>query len=165
MELTLEKAARTDAEAVRALIRARIAWMDERGINSWNRSNYLETYPASHFEACAERGELHVCRGTDGALMGALILLEEDTRWSGRPAARAYYIHTLVTALDAPHGTGRALLETVETMARRAGKTCVRLDCKAANAPLNDFYAALGYERAGECREGAYHGVLREKKV
>lgn len=165
MELTLEKAARADVEAVRGLIRARIAWMDERGIDSWNRSSYLETYPASHFEASAARGELRVCRGADGALLGALILLEEDERWSGCPTARAYYVHTLVTALDAPHGTGRALLEAVEAMARRAGKTCVRLDCKAANAPLNDFYASLGYERAGECREGAYRGVLREKKV
>lgn len=154
-----------DIEPVRDLIRGRIAWMDARGLHGWNSLDYLGMYPVAYFEAHARAGRLLLHRGAAGALDGALILLTEDALWASQPAARAYYVHNLVTAVDAPHGAGRALLALVEERARGEGLACVRLDCMRENASLNRFYEALGYRIVGECAEGEYRGFLREKRL
>lgn len=165
MNDTLERAALDDIEPIRDLIRGRIAWMNARGLDGWNRLDYLGMYPVEYFEAHARAGELYVHRDAAGELDGALILLEADTLWAAQRPARAYYVHNLVTAVNAMRGAGRDLLALVERRAGREGRDCVRLDCMVENASLNRFYDALGYAVVGECAEGEYHGYLREKRL
>ena len=56
---TFRRAAAGEAEQVFDLIRQRIAWMDERGIQQWNHPGYLRRYPLDYFRQCAEEGQLY----------------------------------------------------------------------------------------------------------
>ena len=46
---TFRRAVAGEAEQVFDLIRQRIAWMDERGIQQWNHPGYLRRYPLDYF--------------------------------------------------------------------------------------------------------------------
>ena len=97
---SIQQAQPADAAAVLELIKARIRWMDEQGIRQWNTTGYLEAYGLDYFMQAARQGVLYVFRPPQGSIQGAVILLEEDPRWSdGAPAC---YVHNLVTACGVP---------------------------------------------------------------
>lgn len=152
-----------EADRIVELVRARIAWMDREGLRSWNTSDYLNVYPPAYYEDRARQGRLFgLVRVSDGAVVCAGVLLEEDERWpDGLPAV---YVHHLVSALDA-RGTGCLFLARTEDWARRRGLDRLRLDCYVGNQGINAYYEALGYLPAGTCADGPYHGTLREKRI
>ena len=80
---TFRRAAAGEAEQVFDLIRQRIAWMDERGIQQWNHPGYLRRYPLDYFRQCAEEGQLYALWTECGALAAGAVVLEEDPRWAG----------------------------------------------------------------------------------
>ena len=164
MDGMFQLASERDVPHIYALIRTRIAWMDDQGIESWNKTGYLDRFPEAYFLEKCRAGELYVLRGPDGALHGAVVLLSEDRRWDGLPPAHAYYLHNLVSAPDA-HGAGRTILRSVETLAHQNGKDVLRLDCIRGNDAINRFYERAGYLACGECTDGPYHGILREKRL
>lgn len=164
MNGVFQRASECDVPHIYALIRTRIVWMDERGLEGWNKTGYLNRYPESYFFKKCRAGELYVLRGTENALHGAVTLLTEDKRWDGLPPAHAIYLHNLVSAPDA-HGAGRTILHDVEILARETGKEALRLDCICNNKALNYFYECAGYLACGECADGSYHGILREKRL
>lgn len=159
-----QRASECDVPHIYALIRNRIAWMDDQGIESWNTTGYLDRFPEAYFLEKCHAGELYILRGADGALHGAVVLLTEDRRWDDLPPAHAYYLHNLVSAPDA-HGAGRTILHDVEILARETGKEALRLDCIRSNEVINRFYEQAGYHACGECADGPYHGILREKQL
>ena len=153
-----------EAEVVYHLIEQRIHWMDENGISGWNKTDYLHYYPLRYFQQQCAAGQLYVLASDAGQVQGAVILLEEDVRWAEFAPAAAFYVHNLVSALDA-HGAGAAILAGTEALAREKGKQFVRLDCAENNAALNRFYEAAGYLPRGKCTDGPYYGILREKAL
>ena len=74
-----------EGDAALELIRRRVAWMDEKGIDQWNRSGYLNYYPAEFFRREAEAGRLYFLYGAAGERMACAVLLEEDERWEDHP--------------------------------------------------------------------------------
>ena len=167
-----------EAEEIFALIDARIRWMDEMGIEQWNKSDYWKCYPRSYyFDAIGER-KLYVVKEADcdrscgeegreedgrcGRIAAAVVLRDADGRWPDD--GRALYVHNLVTALDAG-GAGAALLRFCERLAAERGKEFLRLDCAASNRRLNDYYEEQGYTLRGNVSDGAYAGNLREKAL
>ena len=46
-----------------------------------------------------------------------------------------------------------------------AGKEVLRLDSQKVNDDLSRYYEALGYPAVGECIDGAYVGIKREKTL
>ena len=160
----LQLACEYDVPHVFQLIRQRIAWMDEQGIKSWNKTNYLARFPESYFFEKCRAGELYVLHEADRALHGAVVLLTEDSRWNTLPPAHAYYLHNLVSAPNT-HGAGRRILCDVEVLACKNGKDVLRLDCIRGNEAINRFYERAGYVACGECMDGPYHGILREKRL
>ena len=76
--------------------------MDEQGIESWNKTNYLARFPESYFFEKCHSSELYV-------LHEAAVLLTEDSRWNTLPPAHAYYLHNLVSAPNM-HGASRRIL-------------------------------------------------------
>lgn len=41
-----------DIKDILSLIKLRIKWMDEKGIEQWNKTDYLNSYPSEYFENC-----------------------------------------------------------------------------------------------------------------
>ena len=162
--LDLLAAREQDVEPVFSLYEKRVGWMDEAGVDQWNRTDYLHAYHIAYYRRQQALGNLYVMRDGGARVLGAVVLLQEDPRWSGQPACAAYYVHNLVTD-PAVRGVGAQLLLQAEALALRQGKACVRLDCAEDNAFLNAYYEARGYRTVGTCRDGLYRGRLREKRL
>ena len=152
-----------DVPAVMALLQRRIDWMDEKGLYQWNKTGYLTCYPPEHFRRLI-REELVFAAWTGDSLTGVMALLARDPRWPNGGDGLAYYVHHLATAPDCP-GLGREMLAWAEDFARERGKPFLRLDSQKVNDALSRYYEALGYRPAGECVDGAYVGILREKSL
>lgn len=145
------------------LYRARVAWMNEAGIHQWNDTDYLNAYPLGYYEEMQKQKLLFVLAGGD-RILGAVVLLPQDERWEGSAEKPAWYVHNLVTAVDAP-GAGKTMLREAERLTRTHGMQAMRLDCAEDNEKLNVWYEAQEYVRCGACTDGPYRGVLREKAL
>ena len=137
MAYTLRPAAAGEIDAVFALFEQRVSWMNQRDIHQWNDTDYLNEYPKTYYQQQRELGNLYVLTdNTDGAVAGAVVLLQSDDRWLDRAGSPAYYVHNLVTD-PAARGAGRELLAQAEKLAVGHGKRFMRLDCAEDNAFLN----------------------------
>ena len=87
-----------------------------------------------------------------------------DERWAESEDEPAFYVHNLVTDSSAP-GAGRALLAAAEALGQAHGKRYMRLDCAVDSAFLNGYYEAMGYRAVGQCEDGPYVGVKRQKEL
>ena len=112
-----------------------------------------------------KRGCLYVLwRASGGIVASAVVLLEKDSRWNDCPAGNAWYPRNFVADVS-EKGTGGRLLDAVENLANVNGKRLLRLDCAADNKPLNAYYERRGYRTRGQCAEGNYTGIRREKTL
>lgn len=146
-----------------AMIRQRMAWMDDKGIEQWNVAGYDEIYPLSYYEAAQARGEAFALADADtGELVSAAVLLEEDERWED--CAPALYVHNFVSRVG-ERNAGALFLAHAEAYAAQRGKRFLRLDSAENNASLARYYDALGFETAGFCTDGPYRGILRQKAL
>lgn len=152
-----------DVPAIIDLLQRRIDWMDEKGLYQWNKTGYLTCYPPEHFRRLI-REEKALAAREGGRLTGIMFLLSRDPRWPNGDDGLAYYVHHLATDPACP-GLGKEMLSYAESCARQHGKPFLRLDSQKVNHALSRYYEALGYLPAGECVDGAYVGILREKSV
>ena len=151
--------------AMQALIRQRIAWMDETGLRQWNVTDYEGVYPTAYYHGCHERGELFCLADGTGRIVCVGCLKAGDDRWPDGHGASALYLHHLAADRTCK-GAGAAFIRQAEAHAARTGHTFLRLDSAADNPALAAWYSALGYgEEAGRCIDGLYEGVLRQKRV
>ncbi len=156
----LIEAIEDDLPFVYKIIDDRIHWMDEVGINQWNKTNYWECYPESYYINRMNHGELFVFKHEkSGKIIGTICLFPEDYRWV--PDKNALYAHHLATSLGVT-GTGRAIIEASKVVAANKGKECLRLDCAIGNDNLNTFYESMGFEYVGPVVDRLYKGNLRE---
>lgn len=90
-----------------------------------------------------------VAEGTGGAVLGsAVVFLRAASR-----VARLYSI--AVDAAARGRGIGAALLDAAEAVARRRGRTVLRLEVRQDNPAAIALYEARGYRRIGT-RRGYY---------
>lgn len=164
MEYEFARALPGDAPGVVALVIERTAWMDRVGIRQWNVNRYPEVYPEEYYREEARAGRLYLLR-RNGAIASAAVLRQEDGQWEDSAAARALYVHNLVSSLN-DKGAGGRLLDWAEKLARERGLTALRLDCAANNASLNEYYEKKGFRLCqGQCVDGPYVGNKREKTL
>lgn len=152
-------AERGDAEAVFTLIRKRIQWMDETGIQQWNVEDYWEVFPESYYFSAIAEKRLYVLKNSDSAV-AAGVLAFRDRGWEEREDA--VYLHNFVTARNA-RGAGDRFLEEWAALAWRLGKRVLRLDCAEDNERLNRYYEERGFRAVGRVEDGDYTGTRREK--
>ncbi|NBK16996.1 GNAT family N-acetyltransferase [Anaerotruncus sp. 1XD22-93] len=158
---SFEPAQPEDMEAVFGLIDARIQWMEERGIDQWDRQIYWEVFPRQYYEEARKQHRLFVLRQShDCAVAGAVVLTDSDPRWEENQPAR--YLHNLVAAPTAK-GAGSEILRCCEALARRQNCCCLRLDCVRSNEKLNRYYEAHGFVWVESFDDGGYLGNKREK--
>lgn len=158
-----QRAEENDIARVMELIKARIRWMDEAGIDQWNKNGYLNAYPEAYYREAVTRRQLYVLRGEETKrVYGALVLREADENWDDGESA--YYVHNLVADRD-EKGAGLYMLSFCDVLARSKMKKYLRLDCARDNEKLNAYYARQGFERVGECEDGPYLGYKLQKDL
>ena len=147
-----------------SLIMSRVRWMDEVGIRQWNVTKYDEVYPPSYYESHAKDKEVFVLaeRDTD-RIVCAAVLKREDDRWPVDDV-RALYLHNFASELGSK-GAGSVFLDLAEKYAKEQGMEYFRLDSADDNERLARYYTERGYVAVGECIDGLYSGILRQKKL
>ncbi len=146
------------------IIKRRVRWMEEKRLRQWNTTDYLNVYPLSYFQNHQQNGRLYkMCDGQNN-LFAVMVLLDIDARWPGYETMDSYFVHNFASKPDFP-GIGSLMLEEAEKLSARNGKKYLRLDCPTGNIVLNNFYETRGYAAKGQCIDGVYSGVLREKKL
>ena len=152
-----------EIDTVFALIRSRMAWMDEIGVRLWNATKYDERYPRHYYQMRQQRGELFVLEEAQtGQIHCVGGLMREDDRWTdGMPAI---YLHHFASRTD-HKGTGSIFLEMAEQYAKAQGIPYFRLDSAVGNEKLERYYGNRGYVPVGDCKDGLYVGILRQKKL
>ena len=145
------------------MILSRIQWMDEQGIKSWNTTNYVDRYPITYYLEKTEQHEMFALadRETDRILCAG-VLKQEDDRWHDN--CSAIYVHNLVAANDSK-GAGSTFLRCAEEYARSKAKEYLRLDSIEGNHTITAYYEKLGFRAVGNCVDGDYRGILREKRL
>lgn len=146
------------------LVKQRIHWMDEEGIQGWNMADYTAIYPLSYYESMQDNIFVLADRETE-EIVCAGVLLETDSRW--KDESPACYLHNFVSRVNkvtAPP-VGSIFLTEAEEYARKLGKNYMRLDSAVGNDRLAAYYERQGYLPQGTCEEGGYHGILRQKPL
>ena len=154
---------KSEIPQVFSMILQRIEWMSQKGIRQWNVTNYTNAYPLSYYEAECESGRLFVLADTaTEQIVCAAVLKEQDDRWPDD--SPALYLHNFVSSPDA-RGTGTVFLRYAEAYARQLQKQYFRLDSARDNQALAAYYKTYGFEDAGDCEDGLYKGILRQKRI
>ncbi len=152
-----------ELETIFNLIQARVKWMDEVGIKQWNVTDYAGVYPMSHYKTCFENGEIFVLDDTiSGEIVCVGVLKHEDERWD--TGDDAFYVHHLASKIG-ERGVGHEFLKCAEEYSKKCKKKYLRLDSAIDNHALTKYYEDLGYKPVGQCVDGAYIGILREKEL
>ncbi len=150
------------------IILSRMKWMDTVGIKQWNVTIYDEVYPMSYYEEKRQKGEVFVlAHPVNGEIAAAAVLKSEDERWDSVPEIKdepAFYLHNFATHIGAK-GAGSVFLGLAEEYAKNQGKKYFRLDSADDNKILERYYTEKGYRPVGECIDGLYKGILRQKKI
>ena len=146
------------------LIQSRVEWMNEVGIKQWNCTDYADVYPLSHYEKCFERKEIFVLEEkSTKEIICVGVLKHYDERWENC-SDDAFYLHHFASKVG-EKGVGKIFLECAERYAKQYDKDYIRLDSAIDNETLTKYYSDLGYEAVGECVDGAYIGILRQKRI
>lgn len=150
------------------IITDRMKWMDKVGIRQWNVTKYDEVYPLSYYEEKRQNGEVFVLEEkATGDIAAAAVLKSEDERWASvtdKDDSSAFYLHNFAVPLE-KKGAGAVFLRFAEEYAKEQGKEYFRLDSADDNMKLDEYYSEKGYVPAGECIDGLYKGILRQKKL
>lgn len=155
---------KNELESVFEIIQARVKWMDEVGIKQWNTTDYANVYPLSHYEKCFERNEIFVLEDTTTKEIVCVgVLKHYDERWENC-SDDAFYLHHFASKVG-ECGAGKIFLDFSEKYAKKCKKKFLRLDSAIDNEKLTKYYSDLGYVPVGECVDGPYIGILRQKKV
>ena len=157
--MNIRKAVPEDVGPILDLIRRRIRWMDEIGLDHWNRVDYFGIYPERYYE---ENIASFLVAEQAGRLIGALALYDHDSVWNDRTPAR--YVHNFVADIDCP-GTGAALLRFAEQMTLTRGIRLMRMDTNLKDHKLSEYYEEKGYRTRGIVHRGLFLGVKREKRL
>ena len=156
------QATKEEIPEVFALIMRRVAWMDTVGIRQWNVTHYDQRYPLPYYEMRRQKEELFVLTDETGKIVSVGALLHEDERWPEPESA--YYLHHLASDPE-EKGTAGIFLEKAEEYTASQGKAYMRLDSAIGNGKLEQYYSSRGYVPAGNCKDGLYEGILRQKKL
>ena len=160
-QLVVGQATTEDIPAVVALYHESAAWQRARGLDPGNPPFPMEQIVAMR----VRRGIMWVGR-LGGVVVGSCTIEWADPRIWPDGSDDAGYLHGLVVArAQAGRGIGRALLAWAATYVAENGRVYLRLDCKADNPRLRDYYAQAGFVPAGEMTVPQYVAARFERRV
>ena len=155
------------------MILSRMRWMDEVGIEQWNKTEYDKVYPINFFKEHSDNGRVFVLEHLPSrAITAAAVFKDEDDHWE-TPKEKwvdysypdsALYLHNFVSDLSHP-GVGKIFMMLAQKHLSQNGIKFFRLDSAVGNDKLEKYYSDMGFTPAGVCVDGLYTGVLRQKKL
>jgi protein-tyrosine phosphatase len=153
VNLSVERATVSDAEALLAM-RARLSsWLATRGVVQWQSGSLNVARLREQIVA----DSVYVGRLND-QVIGSFTLTDEDVPIWGSDSTSAAYVHRLMVDRRWAHrGFGTALLTSAEELCRANEKTRMRLDCVEINHTLIEYYRNAGYQ---EVRRLVLEGLL-----
>lgn len=167
-EYTFRQIKKEEVPLMFSLILSRMKWMDAVGIKQWNVTFYDEVYPIAYYEEHRLQGNVFVLeKKADKTIVAAAVLKKEDDRWEGVTGFKehsAFYLHNFASS-SSEKGAGEIFLYFAEKYAADSGMEYMRLDSADDNNKLEEYYSSKGYVPVGECVDGLYKGILREKKL
>lgn len=159
-ELAIARAMLADVDAVVRLDEDAAAWVRARGYDPGNPPIPLRDIVVRR----VGRGEAYLARLADEPV-GTLALQWSDAAiWDEDDTGDALYVHGLmVSRAHIGQGIGRAMLDWAGDVAARAGRSFVRLDCRADNPALRAYYEHAGFVYRGDVRLLNYWGSRYER--
>jgi ribosomal protein S18 acetylase RimI-like enzyme len=155
------RAGGSDLDTVLSILEEAARWLVCRGIDQWEPGSFSRRRIADRIE----RGEMYVAR-LAGRTFGTFALQWSDEEVWGDIPGDAGYVHGLAIRRSfAGKGLGRELLRWAEERAALSGMKYLRLDCRAENRDLNEYYERAGFRRRGRVRVWGFEVNLYEKRV
>jgi ribosomal protein S18 acetylase RimI-like enzyme len=157
--LEVHRAGQEDVDEVVGILSEAARWLAARGISQWP-----DPFPRDRVAALAQQGDVHLAR-LDGETVATLALLWSDpTFWGDRPDD-AGYVHALaVRRAHGGRGLGGRLLAWAEEQVAGAGREYLRLDCRAENGELRQYYERHGFEPRGEVAVDEFTSAMYERR-
>lgn len=148
-KIEISQANRADLPSIRTFLVERAAWLAQKGINQWQQfANYDQTEQIEHDY---ERGVLYTAK-IAGVCVGAIVITPpqafDEALWEN-PEGYLYIHRYVVTLAVQGQGIGEALLRFAQQMAARQEQG-LRLDCRANNQALIDYYRKQNLNFCGE---------------
>ncbi len=159
--LVITRAQWADLDTIVSIEEDAIAWLRGRGLDPAEPPRPLREIYADR----VRRAEVYI-GWLDDKPVGMLTLQWADRQMWGDVPDDAVYVHGLMVRRDAAgQQVGGRLLRWAAGMALAAGKTYVRLDCKADNPALRAYYERAGFALHGEVTLRNYTGARYEKRA
>jgi GNAT superfamily N-acetyltransferase len=144
-DLQFRTARPEDIPSLIDLLSEAAAWARRRGVERW----WPTPFPEAWVRPAVERGDTVVIE-VGGRPVGTLTLTRDDRRMWGEQPPVAGYVHRMAVARRLAHqGLGARALDWAALEVVSWGRSKLRLDCLATNAPLVAHYVALGFREVG----------------
>lgn len=155
------RAGASDLDTVLSILEEAALWTSHRGIEGWQPGSFSRRRIADRIE----RGEMYLAK-IAGETFGTLALQWSDAEVWGDATEDAGYVHGLTIKRQfGGRGLGRELLRWAGERAALSGKSYLRLDCRAENRELNEYYERAGFCWRGRARVWGFGVNLYEKRV
>jgi len=158
--LKVELSNKEEILIAKELYRIRAKWLKDKGIEQWRRSEQIHS--VEYLMTQQELNQFYVCK-FNGVIIGAFSLQKEDIFWKDKE--NSLYLHAFVSSVNYS-GYGRFMIDEMKKICKHKNKKYLRLDCRADNEKLNEFYKNNGFYLV---EQRVYsHGVvanLRELKI
>jgi ribosomal protein S18 acetylase RimI-like enzyme len=163
--LAFEKAKIEDLETILNLFKEAAELLQQRGINQWQ--HWLDPTPQYHERVTRDlsAGAFFLVKKA-AETVGMFRLMRSDEEYWGKTDDVAMYLHSFVTKHQFKgQNIGSSVLKMVENQIRAEGIPLFRLDCKADNEPLCNYYKNQGFMPVRLQEMPHYTVQLFEKKL
>ena len=163
--MTIRQAEAHELTTALALFKEAALKLQAKGINQWQ--HWLEPTPQyiEWVQAGFDRKEYFFIEKS-GALAGMFRLMYTDEEYWGQQTDSAAYVHSLVTKSGFEgQNIGATVLQTIEQDLKARGIDFFRLDCKADNEQLCNYYSRQGFQPIRKQVVTHYTVQLFEKKL
>ncbi len=148
VKINITKAQEDDVKYIRQLLVERANWLQKNGFNQWQQFLMYDQTTQTHVDY--EQGVLFVAKNK-GNIVGSVVITPakkfDKEIWGNTDGF--LYIHRLVVSLEyQKHGIGLQLLRFAQCYASE-NKHGLRLDCRASNQKLQEYYDKQGLINCG----------------
>ena len=138
-----------DVMAVIDIYFSRRKWLGEKGVNLWQGEGFLEEIKNEVTKAL-NINSLYVLE-QDNKIIGCVILQNSSNNdyWQEDNQNYCYLTRLCVAINEKNKGLGKVILDYCLEECQKLGYEKLRLDCRADNSHLPEFYSKYGFQEIG----------------